>query len=284
VKTGRTHLMDAMPLRLDQEFGAWAQQLGEARRGVAGALERIQRLPIGGTAVGTGSNAAPEFGKSVTRFLARKTGLPLRAQAGFRPLGHQDGSVALSGQLNVLATAMLKLCNDLRWMNSGPQSGLGELTLPALQPGSSIMPGKVNPVTPEAVAMACMQVSGLHAAITGAGQSGNFQLNVMLPLIACNLLESIRLLASGARALGERAIDGLSVNRELLAERLARNPVLVTALNSRIGYEKGAAIAKAAQRQGRSVLEVALEETDIPRGELEALLDPRRLTEPGVPG
>jgi len=284
VKTGRTHLMDAMPVRLDQEFGSWAGQLRGAREGIEAALVRLRCLPIGGTAVGTGVNAPADFGPAVARGLSAHTGQPFSSQEGFRNLGNQDAAVALSGQLNVLATALMKICNDLRWMNSGPLAGLGEIQLPALQPGSSIMPGKVNPVIPEAVAMICAQVSGLHVAITIAGQSGNFQLNVMLPLLAHNLLQTIELLANGSRALAQRAIAGLSVNEDRMQEALARSPVLVTALNSRIGYEKGAAIAKTALAAGRPVLEVAMQETDLTREELEALLDPRRLTEPGIPG
>jgi fumarate hydratase class II len=284
VKTGRTHLMDAMPLRLDQEFHAWAEQIRAAGDGIEAALPRLRCLPIGGTAVGTGINAPADFGAAMAAQLSRHTGEALTAPAGFANLGSQDAAVAFSGQLNVLATALSKLCNDLRWMNSGPLAGLGEITLPALQPGSSIMPGKINPVIPEAVAMACVQVTALHGAITSAGQAGNFQLNVMLPLIADNLLECITLMANGCRALADRAVRGLTVNRERLAQQLARNPVLVTALNRRIGYERGAAIAKKALAEGRTVLEVALEDTDLSRDELQALLDPAHLTEGGLPG
>jgi fumarate hydratase class II len=284
VKTGRTHLMDAMPLRLDQEFRAWAEQIRSAGEGIEAALPRLRCLPIGGTAVGTGINAPAGFGPAMAAELGQQTGEVLTAPAGFSNLGSQDAAVAFSGQLNVLATALTKLCNDLRWMNSGPLAGLGEITLPALQPGSSIMPGKINPVIPEAVAMACVQVTALHGAITSAGQSGNFQLNVMLPLIADNLLECTRLLSNSCRALADRAISGLTINQERLEAQLARNPVLVTALNRRIGYERGASIAKKALAEGRTVLEVALEETDLDRNELEALLDPARLTEGGIPG
>jgi fumarate hydratase class II len=284
VKTGRTHLMDAMPLRLDQEFDAWRQQLCAAREDLVHGLGALQRLPLGGTAVGTGINAHPEFAERVMARLGEKTGQPLIATTGFRNLGSQDAAVAYSGRLNTLGTAVLKLCNDLRWMNSGPLSGLGEIQLPALQPGSSIMPGKVNPVIPEAAAMACVQVTGLHTAITLAGQSGNFQLNVMLPLIADNLLTCIALMSNAATALAELAIAGITVNRERLSERLSQNPVLVTALNRRIGYENGASIAKEALASGRSVLEVALERTDLSRSELETLLDPEALTHGGLGG
>jgi fumarate hydratase class II len=284
VKTGRTHLMDAMPVRIDQEMGAWAQQIADARGDISLSLHRLRRLPIGGSAVGTGINAPAEFGEAVARQLSEDTGYAVESLPGYRNLGCQDAAVSFSGQLNVLATALIKICNDLRWMNSGPLAGLGEIQLPALQPGSSIMPGKVNPVIPEAVAMVCVQVSGLHMAVTMAGQSGNFQLNVMLPLIAHNLLQAIELLANGARALADRAVAGLTVNGDALESAVARSPVLVTALNSRIGYEKGAAIAKAALAQGRTVLDVACEQTDLPREELATLLDPMRLTKAGIPG
>jgi fumarate hydratase class II len=261
-----------------------AQQLCAAREDLVHGLGALQRLPLGGTAVGTGINAHPEFAERVMARLGEKTGQPLIATTGFRNLGSQDAAVAYSGRLNTLGTAVLKLCNDLRWMNSGPLSGLGEIQLPALQPGSSIMPGKVNPVIPEAAAMACVQVTGLHTAITLAGQSGNFQLNVMLPLIADNLLTCIALMSNAATALAELAIAGITVNRERLSERLSQNPVLVTALNRRIGYENGASIAKEALASGRSVLEVALERTDLSRSELETLLDPEALTHGGLGG
>ncbi|HZX81376.1 MAG TPA: lyase family protein, partial [Lysobacter sp.] len=193
-----------------------------------------------------------------------------------------DDAVELSGQLNALAVALMKIANDLRWMNSGPLAGLGEIELPALQPGSSIMPGKVNPVIPEAVAMVCAQVMGHHTAITVAGQSGNFQLNVMLPLIAYDLLDSIGLLSNVSRLLADRAIAGLEVRRERVREALDRNPILVTALNPVIGYEKAAAIAKRAYKEGRPVLDVAAEETGMPRDQLRRLLDPAALTEGGI--
>ncbi|EAQ96376.1 class II fumarate hydratase [Congregibacter litoralis] len=284
VKTGRTHLMDAMPLRLDQEFGAWASDIASARLGVEWSLKRLRILPIGGTAVGTGVNTHGEFGPAVARYLSKDARQTFQAQDGFCNLGSQDAAVSMSGQLNVVATALLKLCNDLRWMNSGPHSGLRELSLPALQPGSSIMPGKVNPVIPEAVAMACIQVGGLHTAITTAGQSGNFQLNVMLPLIASNLLEAVTLLARGASSMSQKAIPDITVNADHLREQLALNPILITALNKHIGYAQGAAIVKEVEESQRSVLEVALEKTDLSRTQLEALLDPLKLTERGIPG
>jgi fumarate hydratase class II len=284
VKTGRTHLMDALPLRLGQELGAWAGQVRDAAERIRASEPRLQRLPIGGTAVGTGINAHPEFGRRVAEFLASETGLPLCIGGeGFSNLGSQDAAVEMSGQLNTLATGLLKIANDLRWMNSGPLAGLAEIRLPALQPGSSIMPGKVNPVIPEAVAMVCMQVVGHHTALTLAGQSGNFQLNVTLPLIAYNLLQDIAMLANAARLLADRAIAGFTVDRARMGGALARNPMLVTALNAVIGYEKGAEIAKKAAAEGRPVIDVARELTDLDEATLQRLLDPAALTRGGIP-
>ncbi len=282
VKTGRTHLMDAMPLTVGQEFGAWrAQILADVAR-LEATRPRVLRLAQGATAIGSGVNAPAGFGAFVARELAVRSGLAFApADDLFAALACQDTAVELSGQLRVLAVSLLKIANDLRWMNSGPLAGLGEIMLPALQPGSSIMPGKVNPVVPEAVAMAAVQVIGHDAAIALAGSSGSFQLNVMLPLIAHDLLESIALLASAARALGHQAIQGLKVNAGRLAESVERNPILVTALNALIGYEQGAAIAKAAYASGRPILDVAVEFTGRPRAELAALLDPARLTRVG---
>jgi len=279
VKTGRTHLMDAMPLRLDQELGAWATQVRKGGERIGAALEHLQQLALGGTAVGTGVNAHPEFGSRVAVRLAEVTGIGFVATTdAFEALATQDAAVAMSGQLRTLAVSLLKICNDLRWMNSGPLAGLGEITLPALQPGSSIMPGKVNPVIPEAVAMACVQVIGNDATITVAGQTGNFQLNVMLPVVAYNLLQSIALLTTAASSLAEKAIAGFTVNLGNIEEPLRRNPILVTALNRVIGYEQGAAIAKQAWAQGRPVIDVAVEMTGLRREELEVLLDPMKLT------
>jgi fumarate hydratase class II len=285
VKTGRTHLMDAMPVRFDQELGGWAAQIRADYQRVAGVLTRLSGLAQGGTAVGTGINAHPEFGVRFAAALASRTGIAFRpADSYFEALSSQDTAVELSGQLKTTAVSLMKIANDLRWMNSGPLAGLGEIALPALQPGSSIMPGKVNPVIPEATAMVAAQVIGNDATITIAGQSGNFQLNVMLPVIARNLLESIELTANVARALADSAIEGFTVNRERLNEALDRNPILVTALNPVIGYEKGAAIAKQAYKEGRPILEVAAEKSGLARAELEALLDPTELTKGGVKG
>ncbi len=284
-KTGRTHLMDAMPLTFGQELGAWAAQLASAQARIEDSLKRLSRLPIGGTAIGTGINADPRFGRAMSKALTALAGTRFVPAANlFEGLASQDDAVELSGQLNVLAVALMKIANDLRWMNSGPLAGLGEIELPTLQPGSSIMPGKVNPVIPEATAMVCAQVMGHHTAITVAGQSGNFQLNVMLPLIACNLLDSIRLLANAMRLLADDTIAGLKVRRERVDEALARNPILVTALNPVIGYEKAAKIAKRAYAENRAVLDVAMEETGMPEKQLRRLLDPAVLTRGGIQG
>jgi fumarate hydratase class II len=285
VKTGRTHLMDAMPVRFDQELGGWAAQLRACHSRVAGVLPRLSGLAQGGTAVGTGINAHPEFGSRVAAALAAHTGLAFHpADNHFEAMGSQDTAVELSGQLKTTAVSLMKIANDLRWMNSGPLAGLAEITLPALQPGSSIMPGKVNPVIPEAVAMVAAQVIGNDGAITVAGQSGNFQLNVMLPVIAYNLLQSIELVANAARVLADSAITGFAVNRERLNDALARNPILVTALNPVIGYEKGAAIAKKAYAEGRPIREVAARESGLSDAELKKLLDPLELTRGGIKG
>jgi len=283
VKTGRTHLMDAMPLTFAQEFGAWSAQLASAQGRIEDALKRLRRLPLGGTAIGTGINADPRFGGKVARALSAATGMTFdSAQNKFEGLAAQDDAVELSGQLNALAVALIKIANDLRWMNSGPLAGLGEVELPALQPGSSIMPGKVNPVIPEATVMAAAQVIGHHTAITVAGQTGNFQLNVALPLIAANLLDSIQLLSSVMNLLADKVFAGLVVRQDRVREALARNPILVTALNPIIGYEKAAAIAKRAYKEQRPVLDVAREDSGLPEAELRRLLDPAALTRGGI--
>jgi fumarate hydratase class II len=279
VKTGRTHLMDAMPLTLGQELGGWRAQIEQSIQRIRSSQPRMEALALGGTAVGTGINAHPQFATKVAAALSQKTGLHLRPAGNyFAALSSQDAAVEFSGQLRVLAVALMKIANDLRWMNSGPLAGLSEIALPTLQPGSSIMPGKVNPVIPEAVAMVAAQVIGNDATITIAGQSGNFQLNVMLPVIALNLLQSIELLANAASALADSAIAGFSVNEQKIAAALERNPILITALNTVIGYEKGAKIAKQAYQEGRPVREVAAENTNLSPEELAKLLDPRALT------
>ncbi|MCH8503024.1 MAG: class II fumarate hydratase [Ectothiorhodospiraceae bacterium] len=284
-KTGRTHLMDAMPVTLGQELGGWASQMGSARERLGASLPRLLELAQGGTAVGTGINAHPEFGQRFADALSRRTGHAFQPSRNyFQSLSSQDSAVELSGQLRVLAVSLMKIANDLRWMNSGPLAGLGEVALPALQPGSSIMPGKVNPVVPEAVAMVAAQVMGNDATVAVAGQSGNFQLNVMLPVIAYNVLQSIDILSNASHLLAEKAIDGFVVNEQRLAAALGRNPILVTASNAVVGYEKGAAIAKRAYSEGRPVLDVAEEMTDLSREELTRLLDPASLAQGGIPG
>src|SRR5579863_6229319 len=285
VKTGRTHLMDAVPVTLAQELRGWEAQIDAGIARLRTVTPRLHQLAQGGTAVGTGINARPEFGPAFARCLAVGTGLAFRPSDNyFAAMSSQDTAVELSGQLKVLAVSLMKISNDLRWMNSGPLAGLSEIALPALQPGSSIMPGKVNPVVPESVAMIAAQVMGNDATITVAAASGNFQLNVMLPVIALNLLQSVELLAIGSRNLADNALAGFKVNRARLNEALERNPILVTALNPVIGYEKGAAIAKRAYAEGRPILEVAAEMTSLSVEELRRLLDPKTLTEGGIHG
>jgi len=284
-KTGRTHLMDAMPVTFGQELSGWAAQIGTAIERIEDSLKRMRRLPLGGTAVGTGINADPKFGGAVARELKKLTGVRFdSAENFFEGMAGQDAAVELSGQLKALAVALMKIANDLRWMNSGPLAGLGEIELPALQPGSSIMPGKVNPVIPEATAMVAAQVIGNDATITIAGQSGNFQLNVMLPLIAHNLLQSIGILSNVSVLLADKAIAGFKVNSARVKEALDKNPILVTALNPVIGYEKGAATAKQAYKEKRPIMDVALETTGLSKAELQKLLDPMALTKGGIHG
>jgi fumarate hydratase class II len=283
VKTGRTHLMDAMPITLAQELSGWRAQIDHGRDRLSAVLPRLLALAQGGTAVGTGINADPRFGAAFAKHLAASTGLAfVPSRNYFEALSCQDTAVELSGQLKVVAVSLMKISNDLRWMNSGPLAGLGEIALPALQPGSSIMPGKVNPVVPEAVTMIAAQVIGNDATITVAGQSGNFQLNVMLPVIAYNLVQSLQLLSIAAQNLASHAIAEFTVNADRLREAIDRNPILVTALNPLIGYEKGAAIAKRAYAERRPILEVAEEMTGMSAAELRRLLDPLALTTGGV--
>ena len=282
ITTGRTHLMDAMPVSLGQELSGWAAQLQSALSHIERTLPEIHQLAIGGTAVGTGINSDASFGGLVAEQLSNSTGLAFKvANNRFAAMSSQDTVVALSGQLKTLATALMKISNDLRWMNSGPLAGIGEIALPALQPGSSIMPGKVNPVIPEAMTMVCAQVIGNDTTITIAGQSGNFQLNVMLPLVAFNLLQSIEILSNASRLLADKAIAGFTINEGNINAALAKNPILVTALNTAIGYELGAKIAKTAYAEGRAVIDVAEEMSDLSRKELEKLLDPKKLVKGG---
>jgi fumarate hydratase class II len=284
-KTGRTHLMDAMPVTFGQELGGWSAQLRSGIERLQDALKRVRRLPQGGTAVGTGINADAQLGPRVAAELTKLTRVKFEsADDYFEGISSQDAAVELSGQMKTLACTLMKISNDLRWMNSGPLAGLGEIELPALQPGSSIMPGKVNPVIPEAMAMVCAQVIGNDTTITIAGQSGNFQLNVMLPVVALNLLQSVELLANASRLLADKAIAGFKVREDKIKEALGKNPILVTALNAVIGYDKGAATAKKAYKEGRPIIDVALETTGLPRKKLEELLDPAALAKGGIHG
>jgi len=283
VKTGRTHLMDAMPVTLGQELRTWREQLVAAQARVETAANELLAVPQGGTAVGTGINAAPDFAEQFVKFLHTNTGYHFTAmEHKFVGQSAVDGPVALSSQLRGVAIILTKIANDLRWMNSGPIHGLAEISLPALQPGSSIMPGKVNPVIPESVAMVGAQVMGLDHAVAMAGQSGNFQLNVMLPLVGANLLDMVELLSNASSMLAEKAIKGFTVNTDTLNAGVGRNPVLVTALNPEIGYALAADIAKEAYRDGRPVIDVAEERSGLSRKRLEQLLDPLKLTKGGL--
>ena len=285
VKTGRTHLMDAMPLRLGQQIGGWAAQIRQAIDRLTSTLPRLSELALGGTAVGTGVNAHPEFGARVAARISRMTGFTfVECSNHFAAQSAQDTGVELSGQLKTLAVALMKIANDLRWMNSGPLAGLAEIILPPLQPGSSIMPGKINPVIPESVMMVAAEVVGNDAAIAVAASHGNFELLTMLPVIAHNLLESLHILANASRQLADKAVAGFRVNHERLAAQVEKNPILVAALNPIIGYDKAAEIAKQAYAEGRRIKEVAAEKTSLTRDELDRLLDPAALTMGGIKG
>jgi fumarate hydratase class II len=282
VKTGRTHLVDALPIRLDQELGAWAHHLLLARERLEATTPRLLEIAQGATGVGTGVNTHPEFRARFAARLTERTGLAFRPSRNlFASLAVPDAALELHAGLRGLAAALLKIANDLRWMASGPRAGLAEITLPALQPGSSVMPGKVNPVVPEAVAMACMQVLGLDAALALAAGSGSFQLHTAWPLMAWNVDQSLTLLANASRVLAERAVSGFTVDVARLAAQAARNPMLATALAPLLGYEQAAAIAQRAYREGRPVRDIAQEVSGLDAATLDRLLDPRRLTEPG---
>lgn len=283
VKTGRTHLMDAMPVTFAQTLNTWQYQVDTAMASIRHSLEGVSALAQGGTAVGTGVNADPLFAEQFCKNLSANVGIRfVPSKNFFYNIGSQDAIVSLSGQLKVLAVAQMKIANDLRWMNSGPLAGLGEIELEALQPGSSIMPGKVNPVIPEAAAMVSAQVIGNDATITIAGQSGNFELNVMLPVIAYNILQSIELLANSSQVLADKALRSFQVKQSNIDKALAKNPILVTALNPVIGYEKAAKIAKQAYQSGQPIIDVAEQETELSRNELETLLNPAKLTQGGL--
>lgn len=282
-KIGRTHLMDAMPITMNQELGAWALQIRHGIERIKATLPRIYKLAQGGTAVGTGINTDALFCKKFTQAVAKETGLCFQSSDSFfASLSTQDAVVELSGQLKVIAVSLMKISNDLRLMNSGPLAGLGEIELEALQPGSSIMPGKINPVIPEAVTMVAAQVIGNDSTITIAGQSGTFQLNVMLPVIAYNILQSIDILANSSALLADNAIATFTVKTDNLQKTLAKNPILVTALNPIIGYAKAAEIAKKAYKQNQPIIDVAQQMTNLSRDELEKLLAPKQLTKGGI--
>ncbi|MEU1665560.1 class II fumarate hydratase [Streptomyces sparsogenes] len=286
VKAGRTHLMDATPVTLGQEFGGYAAQVRYAVERLRASLPRLAELPLGGTAVGTGINTPPGFSAAVIAELARATGLPLtEARNHFEAQGARDGLVETSGQLRTLAVSLTKIANDLRWMSSGPRTGLAEIALPDLQPGSSIMPGKVNPVIPEAVLMVAAQVTGNDATVAWAGAAGNFELNVMLPVIAKNLLESVRLLANASRLLADRTVDGITANAERAREYAESSPSVVTPLNRYLGYEEAAKVAKKSLAERKTIREVVLESGYVERGlltleQLDEALDVLRMTHP----
>ena len=285
IKTGRTHLMDAMPIDFSEELGAWASQLSASKEMLRTIEKRFFELPQGGTAVGSGINAHKNFSKYFAQELSKLCNSKQRFSPSknfYHELSAQDCSVQLSGELKNLAIVLMKISNDLRWMNSGPLAGMSEIELKALQPGSSIMPGKVNPVIPEAVAMASADVIGNDVSITVAAQSGSFQLNVMLPVIAYNLLKSINLIAGSMKALSKNAIKTFKVNEKNLESSLSKNPILVTALNPIIGYEKAAEIAKKAYKENRPIIEVAAQETDLSKAKLLKLLDPKKLAKGGI--
>ncbi len=282
VKTGRTHLMDAMPVTIQQEFSGYARQIELGIERIESALSRMKELPQGGTAVGTGINTSPEFGDHFAKEMSRRTGLEFaEASNHFEAQATVDAPVELSGQLKTIAVGLMKIGNDFRWMNSGPNSGLGEIQLEAQQPGSSIMPGKVNPVIEESLTMVCAQVIGNDAAITIGGQAGNFELNVMLPVVAHNVLESIRILGNASANFADRSVKSFTVREEQIKKMVGKNPILVTALNPLIGYDKAAKIAKTAYAENRAVMDVAKEMTDLSDDELRNALDPLNMTKGG---
>jgi fumarate hydratase class II len=285
VKSGRTHLMDATPVRLGQEFGGYASQVEHGIRRLRAAGEELAELALGGTAVGTGTNALPGFPEAAIARISDLTGIAFReAENHFEAQGAKDAYVSASGALNTLAVSLLKIANDIRWLASGPTSGLAEITLPAVQPGSSIMPGKVNPVMSEALMMVCAQVMGNHVAVTVGGQHGNFELNVMMPVMAHNLLQSVAILAQGCDAFRTRAVEGIGANRQRCRDLLERNPSIATALNAYIGYDEAAAVAKESARNYESVRDVVKRRGLLSDEQLDQVLNVRDMTEPGIPG
>jgi fumarate hydratase class II len=283
VKSGRTHLMDATPVTLGQEFGGYAAQVRNGISRLEKALPELEELALGGTAVGTGLNAPTGFAPEVIALMSEWSGLPfVEAPNHFEAQGAKDAAVLASGVLKTVAVSLFKIANDLRWLGSGPSSGLAEIRIPDLQPGSSIMPGKVNPVMSEMMMMVAAQVFGNDSAVTWAAANGNFELNVMMPVLAHNLLESISILARAAQVFAERCVDGITANEERIRELLEKNVIIVTALNPHIGYDNGAKVAKEAQATGRSVREIVLEKGLLTPDELDRALDLRRMTEGGV--
>jgi fumarate hydratase class II len=283
VKSGRTHLMDATPVRLGQEFAGYAHQVRQGIRRLEAVAPELEELALGGTATGTGINTHPDFSRRAIQRIADATGIPFREAANhFEAQGAKDGVVNVSGCLNTVATSLMKIADDVRWLASGPTSGLHEISLPAIQPGSSIMPGKVNPVLSEATMMVCARVTGNHTTITVAGQRGNFELNVMMPVMAHCLLESITILAGVSRTFTERCVRGITANEERCRELLEKNPSIATALNLHIGYDRASEVAKQAAREKRSVRDVVLELELLPADEVDAALDVRSMTEPGL--
>lgn len=284
VKSGRTHLMDATPVRLGQQFGGYASQVRKGIARVRAGSAELEELALGGTAVGTGINTHPEFSARTIARIVEATGLPFReADNHFEAQGGKDAAVSASGALNTVATSLMKVADDVRWLSSGPTSGLHEIRIPAVQPGSSIMPGKVNPVMAEALMMACARVMGNHVTVTIGGQRGNFELNVMMPVIVEALLDSIQLLSGAARAFSERCVVGIEANEGRIKELLERNPSIATALNPYIGYDRAAEIAKEAAKRGASVREITDEKGIMHADQLDEALDVRAMTEPGLP-
>jgi len=285
IKIGRTHLMDATPIRLGQEFSGYARQVENARLRAAHAIAAIEELALGGTAVGTGLNSHPDFPKKVMRHLFNRTGIPFReAENHFEAQAAKDGLVQASGLLKTIAVSLFKIANDLRWLASGPRCGIGEIRLPETQPGSSIMPGKVNPVMAEAMMQVCAQVIGNDATVTWAGANGNLDLNVMMPVLAHNILESIRLLANAVNVLREKCVEGIAANKERCNELVEYSMAMVTSLAPIIGYDRAAEIAKESAKTGKTVRQICMEKHILPEAELAAALDPVEMTKPGGEG
>jgi fumarate hydratase class II len=285
VKSGRTHLMDATPVRLGQEFGGYSSQVEHGIRRLRAASDDLGELALGGTAVGTGTNRLREFPELAINRISRLTGLEFReAENHFEAQGAKDAYVHVSGTLNTLATSLLKIANDIRWLGSGPTSGLYEIRLPSVQPGSSIMPGKVNPVMSEAMMMVCAQVMGNHVTVTVAGQHGNFELNVMMPVMAHALLQSVTILSGACDAFRSRCVEGIQANRERCRDLLEKNPSIATALNAYIGYDEASSVAKEAAKNFESVREVVKRRGLLREDQLDDVLNVREMTEPGIPG